>query len=194
VRSVRVLPTSLLAGALVLSGCGSGFQPPAAVVAGHKISQGQLQREIDARLQAPGLRAQVNTSGGEQVQKGLTRAVLAFLIERQVIVDYANAHGISVTPSEVDQSLNQTIAQSGGQQAFEQTLRNQNATLVGVRQSIQLNLFVQKIESRLSLQQTEAFLDWFRGQIAGAHVVVNPRFGRFDVQNLRIVAITSTEG
>jgi hypothetical protein len=194
VLRVARVPAIALLGLVLLAGCGTGFQPPAAVVSGHKISQAELQRQIDARLQAPGLRAQVSSPGGEQSAKGLTRAVLAFLIERQVILDYSGANGITVSPSEVNQTLNQTIAQSGGEQAFQQTLRAQNATLAVVRQSIELNLYVEKIQARLSLQQTQAFLDWFRARIRGAHVVVNPRFGRFDVTNLRVDAITSTEG
>ena len=188
--------------AIVLSACSGGFQPPAAVVNGHRILQSELQGQLDARLQAPGLRAQVNGANGDQVEKDLTRRLLAFLIEREVIVGYAGAHGISVSSAEVDARVNQDIVSSGGRQAFEQQLRAQQTTLSAVRQNAQLNLFVQKIEERLALggsnattdQKNQAFLQWFRAQILRSRIQVNPRFGRFDATNLQVVSITSTEG
>ena len=188
--------------AIVLSACGGGFQPPAAVVNGHRIPQSQLQSQLGVRLQAPGLRAQVNGANGDQVEKDLTRRLLAFLIEREVIVGYAGAHGIGVSSAEVDARVNQDIVASGGQQAFEQQLRAQQTTLSAVRQNAELNLFIQKIEDRLGLgganattdQKNQAFLQWFRAQILRSRIQVNPRFGRFDATNLQVVSITSTEG
>jgi hypothetical protein len=190
-----------LIGAL-LSACGGGFQPPAAVVNGHRISQAELQGQLDARLQDPGFRAQVSAPGGDQVERDLTRRLLAFLIERQLIGDYAGGHGIAVSSSEVDDRLRQVVSQTGGQAAFDQQLRAQHTTVGQVRESAELELFVEKIEARLALggtnatqgQRSQAFLDWLRAQLLRAQVQVNPRFGRFDVTNLQVVAITSTEG
>lgn len=200
--SIRILAIGFAA-VLLLSACGERFAAPAAVVDGRKISTDSLQKELDLLLLDPQLKQQVAGQAGEANRKDLTRRLLAFLIELRVIQGYARANGISVTPAEVDQALQQTIQDLGGRAQFQQELKARGLTIAAVRRNLERQLLFRKVEDRLAAraglsatasqgEKDRAFQQWFSQQLTSADIEVNPRFGRLDQRNGQIVPISST--
>jgi FKBP-type peptidyl-prolyl cis-trans isomerase (trigger factor) len=191
-----------LVAATLLSSCG-GFAAPAAEVNGLRISEEQLQQELALRVKQPQVAAQLKGPQSEKATKDYTRQLLTFLIERALLRAYAAAHRISVTAADIDQQIQQSITQLGGQQEFAKALKDNKLTLREFKQEITDNVLIGKVETHVLAaqgvassatadQRSQAFTQWLHGQLLTAHIDVNPRFGRLDVANERIVPITST--
>jgi NADPH-dependent 2,4-dienoyl-CoA reductase/sulfur reductase-like enzyme len=157
-----------------------------------------LQRELDVRIKQPQF-----AGSSDSATKDLTRQLLTLLIQEQIVSDYARAHGITVDAVEVDESLGETVTQAGGQAAFQKILRDRHITVADVRRDVAENLLIQKVEDGVLAsrglpskatadQRNQAFLGWLRAELDAAEIRVNPRFGTFDLKNVRIVPITST--
>jgi len=193
-----------LLAAVLLSACGGRFQPPAAVVNGHEITQAALVHAVNLRLRQAGGAAAGATA--EQATKDLTRQVLGVMIEQQVIIDYARAQAIGVQSSDVDAQVAQITSQVGGQAQFEQALRERGLTLADLRAGIERSLLIGHVEDRIinacvgcpanmtQQQKNQVFLTWIRQEVLKGHPVVNPRYGRLDPTQLTIVPIHSTLG
>jgi hypothetical protein len=193
---------AVLAASVLLSGCGARYLTPAAVVDGRRITQDSLKEELRIAL-ADSQTAQ--QAQGETELKALTRRVLGFLIQLQLIQEYATANRISVTPQEVDNQIQQAIVQVGGQAQFDQALRVRGLTLAVVRTNFQRQVLFIKVEDAVTQQllgtstaqqqqKDEAFTGWLQARLKAAHIEVNPRFGRLDPNQGEILPITSTEG
>lgn len=176
---------------------------PAAVVAGHRISTDTLKSEFDALLRDPQLAQQLKGPQGEKNRKDLTRNLLAYLIQEQVLQQYAVARGISVSPAEVDQALEEAIAGVGGQELFDQELKARGQTMEGVRRNVARSLLFGKVQDSVAAQEglgssapqderNLAFQEWFGDRLRSEDIEVNPRFGRLDPRTGQIVPITST--
>jgi SurA-like protein len=176
---------------------------PAAVVAGHRISQDTLKSEFDAILLDPQVKQQLTGANGERNRKDLTRRLLAFLIQLQIVHQYADASRISVGRAEVDRALQQTIQQVGGEAQFQQELKARGLTLHGVRRNLQRQLLFRRVEDSLAARagltstatqqdKDRAFQRWFAQRLSSAEIDVNPRFGRLDPKTGQILPITST--
>jgi hypothetical protein len=192
-------------GGLVMAtaACGNRFTPPAAVVNGHRITQTDLRLQLDTVLTNPQTAEQIRGQG-ETGRKDLTRQVLLYLIELNLVQAYARSNQIAVAPQEIDQQLQQAIGQFGGQAQFLAELRRRRLTVTLVRLNIQRNLLFSKVEDRVAgvagttagqqQQRDQAFRQWLLQRLAGASIQVNPRFGRLNQRQGVIAPITSTEG
>jgi hypothetical protein len=192
---------ALVAVALALSACGDSAQPAAAVVDGHRITQADLQAELDVVLTNPQVAEQIKGPEGEEARKDFTRRALYFLIQLQVVRGYAQTHGINVSAGEVSRQLAQSIRQVGGQQAFRDELRRRGLSLSAVRENIEQNLLLTRVEDAVAgpavandqQRKNAAFARWLQQRLGGRGVQVNPRFGRLDAAQQVIVPITSTQ-
>jgi len=192
----------VVAAALLLCGCGSTFESPAALVNGAKITEGDLEHQLTLLLSNPQFEAQIRGPGGAERKKDLTRRLLAFLIRERVVAGYAARHGISVSGSEIDQALAQAEAQSGGKTRFDQLLRSRHLSLPDVRANIRSSLLEQKVRAAVvgpsssdqatAQRQDQAFTAWLARQLKSSDISVNPRFGRFDPARDVICPIDST--
>ncbi|HEX9313545.1 MAG TPA: hypothetical protein VGA30_12085, partial [Actinomycetota bacterium] len=63
-RSVEIRFVAVVAAGLLLCGCGSAFESPAALVNGTKITQGDLEHQLSVLLTNPQFGAQVRGPGG----------------------------------------------------------------------------------------------------------------------------------
>jgi hypothetical protein len=198
------LTAAALAGAVVLSACGSRYISPAAVVDGRRITQDSLKQELHFALSDNQTAQQVQAQG-EAGRKDLTRRVLAFLIDLELVQGYASAHHIGVTRQDIEQQLQQAISQAGGQAQFDQALRIRSLTLADVRTNIQRQILFTRVEDAIAQaalgtttadqqQKDDAFTGWLQARLKAAHIEVNPRFGRLDVAQGQVLPITSTEG
>jgi SurA-like N-terminal domain len=204
VRSGRFIPfTFLLVVATVTTACGERFIAPAAVVDGTRISVDTLDQELDLVLLDPQLQQQVAGPRGEASRKDLTRSLLAFLIQLQVVQQYATANDISVSAADVDRALQQTIDGLGGRAQFQRELTARGLTVGAVRRNLERQVLFRKVEDSVApqagvppsapeAQKASAFQQWFGRRLRSADIDVNPRFGRLDLASGRIVAITST--
>jgi hypothetical protein len=201
------LPIRIAAAAIVsatlLSACGDRFAAPAAVVDGSRISVDTLQQELDVLLLDPQLKEQVTGPRGETTRKDLTRRLLAFLIQLQVVQRYASVNDISVSSAQVDQALQETVDVVGGQAQFQRELQVRGLTVGGVRRNLRRQILFNEVvdsiavQSGLSSSATQeekggAFQQWFSERLRASDIDVNPRFGRLDRRSGRIVPINST--
>ncbi len=194
-RRRTVLVCVLAASATLLAACGASFAPPAAVVAGHRISQGALSESVREFLGDPATAQQV-ASGGAAARSDFTRRVLAYLIEVELARGYAAGHHIRVTAAEVQGNLSQAEQQQGGAAAFRRFLRSRSLTTAEVEANIEGQLFLQKVAVALArgnqAAAQAAFDGWVRRRVHSADVRVNPRYGAFDPGSAQLVPIDST--
>ncbi len=197
----------VLAGlAMLCAACGQGFAAPAAVVDGRPITQQALAGELDQLLADPRFAQAATGSAGAALKLDYTRRLLALLIRRRVIEDYAAQKDITVTSHEVHDELVQVVNQVGGGPKFDALLRQRHLTLADVRENIRTNLLNGKVEAAVvgsppagaSPGQSQPganqakFDAWVQARLAAAGVEVNPRFGSFDPK-LVVRPIDSTE-
>jgi SurA N-terminal domain len=187
----------------LLSACGDRFAAPAAVVDGSRISVDTLQQELDVLLLDPQLKEQVTGPRGETTRKDLTRRLLAFLIQLQVVQRYASVNDISVSSAQVDQALQETVDGVGGQAQFQRELQVRGLTVGTVRRNLRRQILFNEVvdsiavQSGLSTSATQeekggAFQQWFSERLRASDIDVNPRFGRLDRRSGQIVPINST--
>ena len=176
---------------------------PAAVVSGRRISQDALKTELDVNLRNPQLAQQVKGPNGDRNRKDFTRRVLAFLIELELLDQYAETNKVTVSRTEIDQALQQTISGLGGEDAFKQELKLQRLTVGAVRRSLGRQLLFQKVQDSVAAraglpstasqdQKGQAFQKWLTDRLRSGNIDVNPRFGRLDPKTGQILPITST--
>lgn len=178
----------------LLTACGSTFTPPAAVVDGHRITQSTLATTLAAFQAEPDVASQFQ---GAEGQRDLTRRVLRYLVQVQVLQEYAQERGITVSRGEVDQELASEVQQQGGPAAFERFRRQRHLSEATVRENIARNLLIEKVANAVvgnaTGQTAQAlFGQWLTQRMRRVHLQVNPRYGRFDSQTGEITSITST--
>jgi hypothetical protein len=182
---------------LLLSSCGGRFASPAAVIDGRELPVETLREELDVLLAQP--------SFAREERKDLTRRLLAYLVHLEIVRGYARANGVSVSRSEVERELAQTVGQLGGPVAFQQQLDAQGLTLPSVRRNIERNLLWARVRDAVADERLDgmsptdqekdaAFQEWLLDRLATGDIQVNPRFGRLNPNNGAVEAIRSTEG
>ena len=205
IRPPRLRPLLLLPvfAAVLLSACGTRFVSPAATVDGRPISQDDLKAELDLVLTDPQLAQQAAGPGGTQAKADFTRQALGNLIRREVAQEYADARRIVVTAQDVDDELQATIAQLGGQAQFDNVVKARGFTPAEVHAILEVQVLLRKVRddvvARLSPPPPDnpqdrdlAFQKWLSERVAQATISVNPRFGKFDRRAGEVVALTST--
>jgi SurA-like N-terminal domain len=201
IRSRSALGISFLLGAAVLlAGCSGGrVPPPAATVEGSTITQGDVADEVDVFL-AVTPSAQTAFEGPSPTDRivDLNRNALAFLIQQELVDAYAAAHGIAPTAEQLQQGLQQTIADAGGRQALDRELAQRGLTDANLREYQRQLATRQAVAASLAPDgdpqaQNQAFGTWMIQALATASMDVNPRFGALDTQLGQLLPITSTD-
>jgi foldase protein PrsA len=152
-RPALALVVSVACG-LLLAGCGETFRSAAAVVDGDRISDDEVQEQLDLALADPQTSAQLGT-GPERAEriKEATRLTLSILIQERLVGSYARVHDIAVDPAEVDQALAQTVQDAGGKAAFEQELEVRGLTVEDVRDNLERRLLIEAVASDLASRE-----------------------------------------
>lgn len=180
----------LLAVTLGLSGCGTPTAGSAAVVGDQRISESELNSEVEAVLALQGLPA--TDSSNELITSTLDEMITAILVE-----ELASREKVEVTQGEIDDLRLQYIAQAGGQEAFEDQIGGQGIPFSEVDSIIQINIQVAKLGDALEPQGTpdERSAAVF---IAVANLStelgteVSPRFGTWDPESLSVGPTSDT--
>jgi parvulin-like peptidyl-prolyl isomerase len=99
--------------------------PAAARVNGKPIALAEFEKEF-ARRQAEITKQGINlkTPEGQATLAEMRRQILEGMIEQELISQEAARQGITISPAEVDAAVNQSIADSGGVDAFNKYLSN----------------------------------------------------------------------
>jgi hypothetical protein len=181
--------TAVLAGVfaaslLALTGCGANQAGAAAVLGDQRISESQLNDQVQALLSAQGLTAEDASS--ELVTNTLDRMITSNLVEQ-----LADREGIVVGQGEIDVIRLQYVAQAGGQAELDALLLQQGVLAADVDKVIKLNLQVSKIGEKLA-PGVEPEVQGGAVFIAASELSVElgtevaPRFGTWDPENLTI--------
>ncbi|GBD09257.1 Foldase protein PrsA 1 [Candidatus Thermoflexus japonica] len=93
---------------------------------------------------------------GRQRLAQLPRQILEGMIEEILIQQHAAALGIAVSPEEIQATLAQSIAESGGVEAFRQRLASLGMTEEEFRRNQEAALLAQKVFERLTADIPEA--------------------------------------
>lgn len=182
-RAVAVVVAG--AAALAVSGCGVDAGA-AAIVDGRRIAVGDVQRAT----------SQVNRIVGQDGQF-TQRITLSYLIVEPFLVAEATRKGVGVSPDQARDIFRQfgfTDPESGGTTPDDAAVRLVRAVLtINVLQGRTLS----EADTPLPADEGAAAMQQVVGELQGADIEVNPRYGDFeavfDVAQQRIFPITPSE-
>jgi len=144
--AVRAAACSLLL-TIALSACGDAFHRPAAVVHGVKIDDESVRANVPAaKVLTALLRQPCGTqTAGEPPRSPCVRYTLGFLIQRQIVRAYAQAHHLRAAPWEVRRTI-AAIEQQLGPDQMRQVLRQFGLSETAFRGLIREQLLVRHVQ------------------------------------------------
>ncbi|MFF2406484.1 SurA N-terminal domain-containing protein [Streptomyces sp. NPDC058092] len=184
-RTALTVSAALLAGAPLLTACGSQAHPgAAALVGGDRIEVSTLQGQVAAVREA-----QRDSKGASQLidKSGqLSRAKLHGMIFDRVLDRAARDAGVTVNRNEIQQMRKAAAAQSGGEAQLRTAMLQQSWVAPDqidavLREQVQLTKLAQALGA--DLQQPEgqkAVGDALSKASKELKVDVNPRYGAWD--------------
>lgn len=181
-RTALSVSAALLAAAPLLAACSGGTRPgTAAVVGGERITTSALQAQVND------VRTAQNRSGqGAQLIEataGLERLKLNKMIQTAVLERAADDAGLSVNTREIEEVRKAQLQQAGGEKELA----------AAALQQAQLAPDQLEADTRFKLLRDKLFEHYGSqdkalaklGQAAKAlHIEVNPRYGRWDAQQI----------
>jgi parvulin-like peptidyl-prolyl isomerase len=107
----------LLAGLLLLTGCGEGELRPgaAAIVGEERITTEELQQIVDRGLADPQAAQQLGSD-----LEAYQRLTLSRLINRAILAHAAEQEGVSVTEGDVDEQIELFVQQAGSRESLDE--------------------------------------------------------------------------
>lgn len=189
-RAATACGGALLAFALTACGTGVVRTGAAAVVGSDRITTEELSELSDRALADP---AAAQLAGD---RAGFQRQLLQRLVQEQVVAEAARRRGLTVTEGQVDTQYASFVQQSGGPEPLQQQAAAAGLSLDQVRGLARTQALVQVLTARLGQesgqqatqeQAGQALTTELRSVAEDLDITVNPRFGRWDVQNLEVV-------
>jgi hypothetical protein len=177
-------------GALSLTGCGANQAGAAALLGDERISESELNEQVQALLTAQGLPAQ--DSSAELITQTLDR-----LITTNLVHQLAEREGVAIDQGEVDAIRLQYLAQAGGEAELENLLLQQGVLPSQIDSVITLNLQVSKLGQELAPDQ-EPDVQGGAVFVAVSELSVEldtevaPRFGTWDAEKLTIGPVANS--
>lgn len=180
----RAMIAGLAAAGLLVTGCGDVSPGAAAVVGDDRISERELTEQVEQVLIAQG--RPVDSSSQALVVTTLDRMITTSLVEQ-----LAEQEGIEVTQGELDATLANYAEASGGQEAFEEALVQQDLAPDDIPEIIRVNILAQKISFKLDPQgspesQSAAIFNAVTAFSEQVGTEVSPRYGIWDPVNLAV--------
>lgn len=175
--------------AAVLSGCGSASPGAAAVVGADRISEGELTERVEQVLRAQG--RPVDSASEALVVTTLDRLITTSLVEQ-----LAEESGVEVTQGELDATLANYAEATGGQEAFEELLIQQDLAPESIEDLFRVNILAQKLGVELDPTgspetQSSAVLAAVAQFSEEIGTSVSPRYGTWDGASLTVGAIAN---
>ncbi|HEV8023701.1 MAG TPA: SurA N-terminal domain-containing protein [Candidatus Nanopelagicales bacterium] len=180
----RAMIAGLAAAGLLVTGCGDVSPGAAAVVGDDRISERELTEQVEQVLIAQG--RPVDSSSQALVVTTLDRMITTSLVEQ-----LAEQEGIEVTQGELDATLANYAEASGGQEAFEEALVQQDLAPDDIPEIIRVNILAQKISFELDPQgspesQSAAIFNAVTAFSEQVGTEVSPRYGTWDPVSLAV--------
>ena len=184
----------IVAGASVLavaalSGCGSASPGAAAVVGDDRISESELTEQVEQVLRAQG--RPLDSASEALVVTTLDRMITTSLVEQ-----FAQQQGVEVTQGELDATLANYAEATGGQEAFEELLIQQDLAPESIDGLFRVNILAQKLGMELDPMgspeaQSSAVLAAVAQFSEEVGTSVSPRYGTWDGATLTVGAIAN---
>lgn len=180
----RAMIAGLAAAGLLFTGCGDVSPGAAAVVGDDRISESELTEQVEQVLIAQG--RPVDSSSQALVVTTLDRMITTSLVEQ-----LAEREGVEVTQGELDATLATYAEASGGQDAFEETLLQQDLAPDDIPEIILVNILAQKLGFALDPQgspesQSAAIFNAVTEFSQEVGTEVSPRYGTWDAVSLAV--------
>ncbi|MFD7526719.1 MULTISPECIES: SurA N-terminal domain-containing protein [unclassified Streptomyces] len=184
-RTALTVSAALLAGAPLLTACGSEAHPgAAAVVGGDRIEVSTLQGQVAAVREAQ----RDSKDAAQLIDKSgqLSRAKLHGLIFDRVLDRAAKDAGVSVSRNEIQQMRRAAAAQSGGEERLRTAMLQQSWVAPDqidavLREQVQLTKLAQALGADLQQPAGQQAVGEALGKASKAlRVDVNPRYGSWD--------------
>jgi parvulin-like peptidyl-prolyl isomerase len=126
-------------------------EPLAASVNGQGIPLSQYERQAQqSELALVQQGVDPNTDDGKAALKGLREQVLNQLLDDQLVEQEAKNQNISVSPNDINDRVQQIIADAGSQAKFDEYLKNNQLTVQDLCQQIRANLFGEAMMARVN--------------------------------------------
>ena len=173
-----------------LTGCAASQAGAAALIGEQRITESELNEQVQGVLAAQGLPTQ--DSSAELVTQTLDR-----LITTNLVNQLADREGIVVDQGEVDAIRLQYLAQAGGQAELENLLLQQGVLPADIDSVITLNVQVSKLGQELApgaepdIQGGAVFVAASELSVE-LNTEVAPRYGTWDPENLTIGPVANT--
>jgi len=170
--------------ALLMAACGGVSPGAAATVGGERISERQLTEQVQQVLQAQG-------RAPDTASQALVVTTLDRMITTSLVQQLAEQEGIEVTQGELDATLANFAEASGGQEAFEQALLEQDLAPDDIPEIIRVNILAQKLGFALDPQgspdsQSSAVFAAVTAFSQEMGTQVSPRYGTWDAAGLAV--------
>ncbi|MBD0708587.1 MULTISPECIES: SurA N-terminal domain-containing protein [unclassified Streptomyces] len=189
-RTALTVSAALLAGAPLLTACGSDAHPgAAAVVGGDRIDVSSLQAQVaDVRAAQQGSpqAAQLVQATGD-----LPRRKLNVMIFDRIVDKVAADTGVSATRAELQDTRTAFVRQSGGEDQLAAALLQEQGVAPGqiddvVRRNVLMNKIAVKLGANASPEGQKKLTDTFSAASKALAIDVNPRYGRWDDTQVRL--------
>jgi hypothetical protein len=194
---MRRTVVALVAGVLVLAGCGSTgsgqsvvFESgQAAVSEAFRVSQQEIADDVGLVLiglgQPPG-----------EPPAGLAKVTTERVVLNRLIASFAEANGDEVTRTEVEEGFEELAVANGGEDALLEAALGSGIPAEALEDTVRTNLLVIEIGSRLNpsgdiaaqVAATQVALSAYSESI---EIAVAPRYGTWDDQTLAIISGSS---
>ena len=192
-RTALVVSAALLAGAPLLTACGSQAHPgAAALVGGDRIEVSAVQGQVAAVREAQRDSADFDQLVGKSGQLG--RAKLHSLIFDRVLDRAARDAGVTVTRNEIQEMRKTAVAQSGGEERLRTAMLQQSWVAPGqidavLREQVQLTKLAQALGADLRQPEGQKVVGEALSKASKAlKVDVNPRYGTWNDEQTQLAA------
>ncbi|WP_329197872.1 SurA N-terminal domain-containing protein [Streptomyces sp. NBC_01435] len=184
-RTALTVSAALLAGAPLLTACGSEAHPgAAAVVGGDRIEVSTLQSQVAAVREAQ----RDSKDASQLIDKSgqLSRAKLHGMIFDRVLDRAAQDAGVTVDRNDIQQMRRAAAAQSGGEARLQTAMLQQSWVAPGqidavLREQVQLTKLAQALGADLQQPAGQQAVGEALSKASKAlRVDVNPRYGTWD--------------
>ena len=184
--ALRSVTFGLIATLLTVGLVGCGVAGAAAKVGPNRISDEQLNTDVNALFAAQGRTA--DTQDPTLIRSVLERAIVFELIDQ-----LADREGVTVPPGDVEVLTAEYVGQFGGVDEFEAAVLQQGIPPEQINEFLILNLQVEQLRERQTGDNPDAaFADLLLGFADEVGVDISPRYGTWVPEALTIAPPADT--
>ncbi|OKK16709.1 hypothetical protein AMK16_23585 [Streptomyces sp. CB00455] len=185
-RTALSVSTALLLAAPLLSACSGQARPgTAAVVGGERITTSAVQAQVNE------VRAAQNRSGQSASElvastPNLERQKLDSILQSRIIDKMADTAGVTVSAKEIQEERKGYVDDSKGSAQFEALFLQKGAMAPGqIDRFLRDRVLVTKLTAKYGNGKLE---EPARAAAKALHIEVNPRYGAWDVKQIKLGA------